>query len=149
MQVGIPMPREFPIAAIFLAAVQAHNLGTLFHKPTVKPLAPHSCLPVRDPSSGPGKHCHQPRVLLHQGPVHTNSQFSSSWEHGPEKRALTNGYPPTSKWRIPSFWDLLQAITCYWPAPRKGEQIAASHFIHNLCQHFTSSKSGLPLKQRK
>lgn len=101
MQVGIPMPREFPIAAIFLAAVQAHSLGTLFHKPTVKPLAPHSCLPVRDPSSGPGKHCHQPPASSPAAPGTCAQEFSvSSWEHGPEKRALPNGYPPTSKWRI-------------------------------------------------
>lgn len=92
MQVGIPMPREFPIAAIFLAA-----------------------------------------VLLHQGPVHRNSQSH------PENMGLKNVpcqmdiHPlANGESKRESFWDLLQAITCCWPAPRKGEQLAASHFMHNL-----------------
>lgn len=137
MQVGIPMPREFPIAAIFLAAVQAHSLGTLFHKPTVKPLAPHSCLPVRDPSSGPGKHCHQPPARSPAAPG-TCAQEFSVFLH-PENMGLKNVpcqmdiHPlANGESKQESFWDLLQAITCYWPAPRKGEQLAASHFMHNL-----------------
>lgn len=99
--------------------MQAHSLGTIIHKPTVKPLAPRSCLPIKDPSSGPGKHCHQPsaRSPPQQGAVHRNSQVSfalRTW-------GCQMGIHPVAhaESRAESFWDLPQAISCYWAAPRE------------------------------
>lgn len=110
---GYTHAKGIPVAAIFLAAEQAHSLGTLIHKPTVKPLAPLSCLPIRDTISGPGKHCHQPSGRSPAAPG-TCAQEFSVFLHS-ENMGLknapwqmdTHSVANASESRGERFWDLL------------------------------------------
>lgn len=127
---GYPHTKGIP----FFCHHLPHSLGTLTHKPIVKPLALHSCLPIRDPSSGPGKHWHQPPARNPAAPEICAQEFSvflHSENMGLKSTPSQMTIPPVanaSESRGESFWDLLQAITCYWAAPRKRRAASCKPF---------------------
>lgn len=79
-----PHAKEIPYCCHYLS----HSLGTLIHKPTVKLLAPHSCLPIRDPQLWSWEA--QPPAISQESCCTRDLctgilSFPSLWEHGAEK----------------------------------------------------------------
>lgn len=115
--------------------------GALTPKPTVI-LGSTLLSPIKDPSSGPGKHRHQPsarspaalgtraqefRVLLPSENLGLRNA-SGHLDINPVANAESRGE---------SFWDLPRVMTCYWAARRERRAVSCkpfyAQFIPILC----------------
>lgn len=137
---------EFPVTA-FLQQLRNHSRPCDPNSQACSNPWLHTLVSIREPSSRPGKYCHQPSATSPAALEHRSSQVSftlrnASWhlDIHPVANAESRG---ESSWAFPRLW----------PAPEllaeKGVQLIASRFMHNLCQYFVSLKSGLPLIQQK